>query len=184
MRRLLDDSLLAIETGKPDHHEELIAIADLLEREVSDRRLAGASVTLAFEGRARTAKLLGDPGRSAASSPISPTTPSPMAARQRSSRRRMANASSSPSTIGAAASTRRFARRCSSPSCGLKNRGTATLAGPDWASQSPARWPTPRAGTSPLPTRQAAARARSSSCRSFRCPHTTKPERRRGNERH
>ena len=61
MRRLLDDSLLAIETGKPDHHEELIAIADLLEREVSDRRLAGASVTLAFEGRARTAKLLGDP---------------------------------------------------------------------------------------------------------------------------
>ena len=61
MRRLLDDSLLAIETGKPDHHEELIAIADLLEREVSDRRLAGASVTLAFEGKARTAELLGDP---------------------------------------------------------------------------------------------------------------------------
>ncbi len=61
MRRLLDDSLLAIETGKPDHHEELIAIADLLEREVSDRRLAGAPVTLAFEGKARTAELLGDP---------------------------------------------------------------------------------------------------------------------------
>jgi signal transduction histidine kinase len=61
MRRLLDDSLLAIETGKPDHHEELIGIADLLEREVSDRRLAGAPATLAFEGEARTAELLGDP---------------------------------------------------------------------------------------------------------------------------
>src|SRR5262245_59324498 len=52
MRSLLDDSLLAIETGKPDHHEQLIAIADLLEREVSDRRLAGAPVALAFEGKA------------------------------------------------------------------------------------------------------------------------------------
>jgi signal transduction histidine kinase len=50
MRRLLDDSLLAIETGKPDHHEELIAIADVLEREVSD-----------LSPEARTAELLGDP---------------------------------------------------------------------------------------------------------------------------
>ncbi|MGE3528795.1 MAG: ATP-binding protein [Methyloceanibacter sp.] len=61
MRRLLDDSLLAIETGKPDHHEELIGIADLLEREVSDRRLAGAPVMLKFEGKAREAEILGDP---------------------------------------------------------------------------------------------------------------------------
>ncbi len=61
MRRLLDDSLLAIEAGAPDRHEELIGIAELLEREVSDRRLAGAEVTLAFEGRARDAEILGDP---------------------------------------------------------------------------------------------------------------------------
>ena len=39
----------------------MVAIADLLEREVSDRRLAGAPVTLACEGEARTAELLGDP---------------------------------------------------------------------------------------------------------------------------
>jgi signal transduction histidine kinase len=61
MRRLLDDSLLAIETGTPDHHEELIGITDLLEREVSDRILAGASVSLAFDGKARDAEILGDP---------------------------------------------------------------------------------------------------------------------------
>ena len=36
-------------------------IAGLLEREVSDRRLAGAPVTLDFEDKARTAEILGDP---------------------------------------------------------------------------------------------------------------------------
>jgi signal transduction histidine kinase len=61
MRRLLDDSLMAIEAGTPEHHEELIGVADLLEREVSDRRLAGASVSLAFEGKAHQAEILGDP---------------------------------------------------------------------------------------------------------------------------
>ena len=61
MRRLLDDSLMAIEAATPDRHEELIGVADLLEREVSDRRLAGASVSLAFEGKARDAEILGDP---------------------------------------------------------------------------------------------------------------------------
>jgi signal transduction histidine kinase len=61
MRRLLDDSLMAIEAGAPDHHEALVGIAGLLEREVSDRRLAGASVSLAFEGGAREAEILGDP---------------------------------------------------------------------------------------------------------------------------
>jgi signal transduction histidine kinase len=61
MRRLLDDSLLAIEAGAPEHQEELIGIADLLEREVSDRILAGGEVTLAFEGEARDAEILGDP---------------------------------------------------------------------------------------------------------------------------
>jgi signal transduction histidine kinase len=61
MRRLLDDSLMAIEAGMPDHHEELIGVADLLEREVSDRQLAGASVSLTFEGKARDAEILGDP---------------------------------------------------------------------------------------------------------------------------
>ncbi len=61
MRRLLDDSLMAIEAGTPDRHEELIGVADLLEREVSDRKLAGASVSLALEGKARDAEILGDP---------------------------------------------------------------------------------------------------------------------------
>ncbi len=61
MRRLLDDSLMAIEAGTPDHHEELVGIAGLLEREVSDRRLAGGSVSLVLEGGAREAEVLGDP---------------------------------------------------------------------------------------------------------------------------
>ena len=37
------------------------ALADLLEREVSDRKLAGASVSLDLDGNVRNAEILGDP---------------------------------------------------------------------------------------------------------------------------
>jgi signal transduction histidine kinase len=61
MRRLLDDSLLAIQDGAAPQTEELIDVAPLLEREVDDRRLAGSSVTLVLSPEAQGARLLGDP---------------------------------------------------------------------------------------------------------------------------
>jgi signal transduction histidine kinase len=61
MNRLLDDSLLAIETGKPTRIEELIEIAPILEREAEDRRRSGAVVSLSMSAAARSAELLGDP---------------------------------------------------------------------------------------------------------------------------
>jgi signal transduction histidine kinase len=60
MNRLLDDSLLAIETGKPVRIEELIEIAPILEREAEDRARSGACVSLSISPDARRAELLGD----------------------------------------------------------------------------------------------------------------------------
>jgi signal transduction histidine kinase len=60
MRRLLDDSLLAIEAGTPVRAEELIDVAPILEREAEDRRLAGAEVSLTMSAAARAARVLGD----------------------------------------------------------------------------------------------------------------------------
>lgn len=60
MRRLLDDSLLAIEAGAPARAEELIHIAPILEREADDRRRAGAAVTLSVSPAATSAQLIGD----------------------------------------------------------------------------------------------------------------------------
>ena len=60
MQRLLDDSLLAIETGAPARMEELIEIAPLLEREAEDRRRAGAPVSLTLSRAAQGAQLIGD----------------------------------------------------------------------------------------------------------------------------
>jgi signal transduction histidine kinase len=60
MNRLLDDSLLAIETGKPARIEELIQVAPILEREAEDRCRAGAKVSLTISPEARSAELLGD----------------------------------------------------------------------------------------------------------------------------
>jgi signal transduction histidine kinase len=60
MKRLLDDSLLAIEAGAPARSEELIEIAPILEREAEDRQRAGAAVALAVSPAAQGAQLLGD----------------------------------------------------------------------------------------------------------------------------
>jgi signal transduction histidine kinase len=61
MRRLLDDSLLAIQDGAAGHAEELVDVGPLLEREADDRRLVGAAVTLHISPDAAAARLLGDP---------------------------------------------------------------------------------------------------------------------------
>jgi signal transduction histidine kinase len=60
MKRLLDDSLLAIEAGAPVRAQELIEIAPILEREAEDRQRAGSAVTLSVSAAAQTAQLLGD----------------------------------------------------------------------------------------------------------------------------
>ena len=60
MKRLLDDSLLAIEAGAPARPQELIEIAPILEREVEDRQRAGAAVTLSISPAARQAQIIGD----------------------------------------------------------------------------------------------------------------------------
>jgi signal transduction histidine kinase len=60
MRRLLDDSLLAIEAGAPVRAQELIEIAPILEREVEDRQRAGAAVALSISPAARGAQVIGD----------------------------------------------------------------------------------------------------------------------------
>ena len=51
---------MAIETGAPIHKEELIDVGPILEREATDRQLAGARVSLSFAGAAREAQILGD----------------------------------------------------------------------------------------------------------------------------
>jgi len=61
MNRLLEDSLLAIETGNPARSEELIQIAPILEREAEDRCRSGATVSVSISSDARCAELLGDP---------------------------------------------------------------------------------------------------------------------------
>ncbi|RAI40966.1 sensor histidine kinase [Rhodoplanes roseus] len=68
MSRLLDDSLLACRTGVPVINEELVAIAPLLAREVSDRTppapgkaQGSAPVSLTLAPEAETAEVLGDP---------------------------------------------------------------------------------------------------------------------------
>jgi signal transduction histidine kinase len=60
MQRLLDDSLLAIEAGAPVRAEELVDIAPILQREVEDRRLAGAPISLSISPAAEGAQVLGD----------------------------------------------------------------------------------------------------------------------------
>jgi len=60
MKRLLDDSLLAIEAGAPVRAQELIEIAPILEREAEDRQRAGASVALSISPAAQQAQLIGD----------------------------------------------------------------------------------------------------------------------------
>jgi signal transduction histidine kinase len=60
MKRLLDDSLLAIEAGVPARAQELVDVAPILEREVEDRRRAGATAALALSPAAKGAQLLGD----------------------------------------------------------------------------------------------------------------------------
>ena len=66
MQRLLDDSLLAIESGASRRAEELVDIAPILEREIEDRRRAGAAVSLSIAPAARSAQLIGDaPGAEA-----------------------------------------------------------------------------------------------------------------------
>jgi signal transduction histidine kinase len=60
MKRLLDDSLLAIETGAPARAQELVDVAPILERELEDRQRAGAAVALAMSPAARRAQVIGD----------------------------------------------------------------------------------------------------------------------------
>jgi signal transduction histidine kinase len=60
MKRLLDDSLLAIESGAPVRAQELIEVAPILAREAEDRQRAGAVVTLAVTPAAQGAQLIGD----------------------------------------------------------------------------------------------------------------------------
>jgi signal transduction histidine kinase len=60
MKRLLDDSLLAIEAGALVRARELVEIAPLLEREAEDRRRTGAAVALMLSPAAQRAQLIGD----------------------------------------------------------------------------------------------------------------------------
>jgi signal transduction histidine kinase len=60
MKLLLDDALLAMESGAPTRPQELVDVAPILEREVEDRRRAGAIVALAISPAAAEAQLLGD----------------------------------------------------------------------------------------------------------------------------
>ena len=60
MKRLLDDSLLAIEAGAPVHAQELIDVAPILEREVEDRLRAGAAISLVVSPAANGAQVIGD----------------------------------------------------------------------------------------------------------------------------
>ena len=60
MKRLLDNSLLAIEAGAPVRVQELIEIAPLLEREAEDRQRAGAAIALSVSPAAQGAQVIGD----------------------------------------------------------------------------------------------------------------------------
>jgi signal transduction histidine kinase len=60
MKRLLDDSLLAIEAGAPVRAQELVEIAPILAREAEDRQRVGATVSLTMAAAARGAQLIGD----------------------------------------------------------------------------------------------------------------------------
>jgi signal transduction histidine kinase len=60
MKRLLDDSLLAIETGRPASAQELVEIAPILMREAEDRQRSGAAISLSLAPAARGAQLIGD----------------------------------------------------------------------------------------------------------------------------
>lgn len=60
MSRLLADALMSFRSGVAAHEEELIDFAALLDREVEDRRMTGAAVTLDVSGAARAAQVLGD----------------------------------------------------------------------------------------------------------------------------
>ena len=61
MNHLLDDSLMALDASPKPREQELFELAPLLEREVEDRRLGGAPVSLSVSRRAETTQLLGDP---------------------------------------------------------------------------------------------------------------------------
>jgi signal transduction histidine kinase len=60
MKRLLDDSLLAIEAGAPSRAQELVDVVPILEREAEDRVRAGATVSLTVSPAACGAQLIGD----------------------------------------------------------------------------------------------------------------------------
>jgi signal transduction histidine kinase len=61
MNCLLDDSLLALDASPQSREHELFEVAPLLARELEDRRLAGAPVSLSISSQAETTQLLGDP---------------------------------------------------------------------------------------------------------------------------
>jgi len=61
MNRLLDDSLMALDATPQERELELFEVAPILAREVEDRQLAGASVSLNVSARAATAQVLGEP---------------------------------------------------------------------------------------------------------------------------
>lgn len=61
MNRLLDDSLMALDAAPQERALELFDVAPILEREVEDRKLAGAPVALQMSPRAAAAQVLGEP---------------------------------------------------------------------------------------------------------------------------
>jgi signal transduction histidine kinase len=70
MKRLLDDSLLAIEAGAPVRAQELVEVAPILEREAEDRLRAAPPSCLSFRPRPRAPRCWAMPWRCGASSPI------------------------------------------------------------------------------------------------------------------
>jgi signal transduction histidine kinase len=61
MNRLLEDSLTAFDTNSEPREQELFDLAPLLAREVEDRRLGGAAVSLSLSDTSISARILGDP---------------------------------------------------------------------------------------------------------------------------
>ena len=61
MNRLLDDFLMALDASPREREQELFEVVPLLEREVEDRRLAGAPVSLSVSSLAETTQMLGHP---------------------------------------------------------------------------------------------------------------------------
>lgn len=61
MNRLLDDSLMALDATQQQRELDLFDLAPILEREVEDRKLAGAPISLQLSSRAAAAQVLGEP---------------------------------------------------------------------------------------------------------------------------